>query len=148
MIPRVRTIKSKQLLKDALREMVKWNIGSVVVVKGGKPVGIVTERDISRNVAKGARTLKNQVKSVMSSPLIAVSPNEGIQSAMTIMLKNRVRRLPVIEKEKLVGILTERDILRWVLKLSHEPLIPKEIKQILEKPASSKPNSSQPSTER
>ena len=138
MITRVRTIKSKQLLKDALKEMVKRNIGSVVVVEDGKPVGIVTERDVSRSVAKGAKALRTQVKRVMSSSLVAVSPNTGIQSAMTIMLKNGIRRLPVVEKEKLVGIVTERDILRWVLKLTYEPVIPKEIKKILEKPAASK----------
>jgi len=133
MITRVRTIKSKQLLKDALKEMVKRNIGSLVTVEDGKPVGIVTERDVSRSVAKGAKALRTQVKRVMSSPLVTVSPNTSIENAMIKMLKNGIRRLPVIEKEKLVGIVTERDILRWVLKITYEPLIPQEIKQILEK---------------
>ena len=100
MIPQVRTIKSTQLLKDALKEMVKRNIGSLVIVEDGKPVGIVTERDVTRSVAKGARALRTQVKRVMSTPLITVSPDTDIQSAMTIILKNGIRRLPVIEKRE------------------------------------------------
>ena len=134
----VETVKLKDPLRHALMKMVKRNIGSVVVVQGEEPVGIVTERDISRCVAKGARALRTQVKNLMSSPLITVTRSATIQDAMTMMLKHGIRRLPVVEEGKLVGIVSERDLLRWVLRITYEPHVPLEIKEILERPPLSK----------
>jgi len=112
---------------------VKRNIGCVIVVDKRKPVGIVTERDISRQVAKGASALTVQVKRVMSSPLIFASRNTRNQEAMEMMLKHGIRRVPIVDGERLVGIVTERDLLRWVIRETYKPNIPPEIKEILEK---------------
>jgi CBS domain-containing protein len=135
---KVETIKPKEPLNRALQKMVKRNIGSVVVVEGEKPVGIVTERDISRCVARGTKTLKTQVKKLMSSPLVTIARSAAIQEAMMIMLKHGIRRLPVVEKEKLVGIISERDLLRWVLRVTNEPHFSPEIQAILDRPIFSK----------
>ena len=138
MSAKVVTVKPSMLLKDALKKMVKRNIGCIVVVDRGKPVGIVTERDISRQVAKGPKTLGIQVKRVMSSPLISVSPSGSNSQAMELMLKHGIRRLPVIDGKRLVGIITERDLLRWVVKITYEGNTPPEIKEILSRPNLSK----------
>jgi CBS domain-containing protein len=138
MTSNVETVKSKESLKDALRRIVARNIGCIVVVEENEPVGIITERDISRCVAKDENALKRQVKNVMSSPLITIEATESIHDALALILKHGVRRLPVMKQQKLIGIISERDVLRWVLKVSYEPLIPPEIKEILERPVQSK----------
>lgn len=129
----VEAVGPSALVKHALKRMVKRNIGCVIVVDKRRPVGIVTERDISRQVAKGARVLTVQVKRVMSSPLISASPNTRNQEAMEMMLKHGIRRVPIVDGERLVGIVTERDLLRWVIRETYKPNIPPEIKEILEK---------------
>jgi CBS domain-containing protein len=138
MVSPVETVNQTDLLEYALKKIVKKNIGCVVVVRGRKPVGIITERDISRRVAKGSKALMTKVKQVMSDPLISVAPSTPIEKAVYLMLKHGIRRLPVIEKEKLVGLVSERDLLRWVLQVSYEPQIPIEIKQILGRKAEAK----------
>ncbi len=138
MTVKVETVKSKEFLEHALKKMVKRNIGSVVIVEGGDPVGIITERDISRCVARGAKALRTQVNKLMSSPLITLARSATIQEAMTMMLKHGIRRLPVVEKGNLIGIVSQRDLLRWVVRITYEPHVPSEIKEILERPLLSK----------
>jgi CBS domain-containing protein len=132
MTAKVETVKPEESLKTALKRMVVRNIGSVVVVDGNEPVGILTERDVSRCVVRGTNALKRQVKNVMSSPLITISATQSVHDAVELMLKRGVRRLPVVKQRILVGIVSERDVLRWMLRVSYEPHIPSEIKEILE----------------
>ena len=139
MTAKVETIELKESLKQALRKMVKRNIGSIVVVEGASPVGILTERDISRYVARGTSGLKTQVKRLMSGPLITIASSATTQEAITTMLKHGVRRLPVVEKGKLIGIVSQRDLLRWVLRVTNEPIISSELREILERQPLSKP---------
>ena len=134
----VETAKPTESLKNVLKRLVKRNIGSIVVVEENEPVGIITERDISRCVARGTNALKRQVKNVMSRPLITVETTESVQHAMELMLKHGVRRLPVMKQRRLVGIVSERDVLRWVLRVTYEPHIPPEVREILEHPLRSK----------
>jgi len=134
----VETINPTASLKDALRKLVARNIGSVVVVEKNESVGIITERDISRRVARDKNALKRQVKTVMSRPLITAQTTESVEDAMALMLKHGVRRLPVMKQQKLVGIISQRDVLRWVLRVTYEPQIPPEVKEILEHPVQSK----------
>jgi CBS domain-containing protein len=131
MVGPVESVKPTDLLQYALKRIVKKNIGCVVVVERKKPVGIITERDISRQVAKNKRVLTAQVERVMSSPLVTVTSSTPIDKALYLMLKHGIRRLPVIEKEELVGLVSERDLLRWVLRISYEPQIPVEVQRIL-----------------
>jgi CBS domain-containing protein len=132
----VQTIKREDLLTDAVKKMVRANIGSVVVTESKKPVGLITERDVLRSVAKGARTLKSRAGRVMSSPVISISSDTPNQEAIKTMLKHGIRRLPIVDKGKLVGIVTERDLFKWVLQISYEPNLPPEIKEILALPLS------------
>jgi len=128
----VTTMKASDALAVAARKMVKQDIGSVVVVEGKDPVGIITERDITRQVVKGNSALKKTAKKVMSKLRVTASQNTSVQQAFELMLKNEVRRLPVLEDGRLVGIVTEKDLMRWVLRVSYEPNIPPHIKAILE----------------
>jgi CBS domain-containing protein len=126
------TMGSKANLATAAQTMVQHDIGSVVVVERGKPVGIVTERDITKQVIKGERLLKKPVRNVMTKALVTAPPNMLIQEAFELMLMNKVRRLPIVEENNIVGIVTEKDLMRWVLRVSYEPNIPKHIKMVLD----------------
>ena len=128
----VTTMKASDPLAVAAKKMVKQNIGSVVVLEGKEPVGIITERDITRQVVKGNSVLKKSAKKTMSKLRVTASPQMSVQQAFELMLKNEVRRLPVLDDGKLVGIVTEKDLMRWVLRVSYEPNIPPHIKSILE----------------
>jgi CBS domain-containing protein len=111
MISPVETVKPTDLVKSALKIMIRKDIGCVVVVEGRKPVGILTERDVSRKVTKTANVLMSRVRSVMSRPLITVTPHTLIEKAIYLMVRYGIRRLPVIEGEALVGLISERDLL-------------------------------------
>ena len=125
------TVKPADLLTLAAKKMVKRDIGSVVIMEGKKPVGIVTERDVTRQVVKGSKALKVRAGKVMSKLNVTASTNTSVQQAFELMLENKVRRLPVLDGGKLVGIVTEKDLMRWVLRVSYEPNVPPHIKSIL-----------------
>jgi CBS domain-containing protein len=98
---------------EAAKVMKKRNIGNVIVVEGDQPVGILTESDILKKVvAEGKNPEKTMVKDVMSTPIIVVDAYITLEEAMKTMGKCNVRRLPVIEDNKLIGIITQRDISR------------------------------------
>ena len=99
---------------DALRAMIDRDIGAVVVVEDSKPVGVFTERDVSRRILDDGELLVRRVGDVMSAPVVSVSPTDEVVFIFGIMTGKRIRRLPVIEGDRLVGIITERDLLRWV----------------------------------
>ena len=128
----VRTIDAEDDLLAALKIMVKHDIGSVVVVRDGKPIGIITERDIVKRIGNvGQSALSSNVSKLASSPLVTVSPDTKIWEAFTIMLKKGIRRLPVKDDGGLAGIVTERDLLKWVVRVTYEPNIPEEIKRLI-----------------
>jgi CBS domain-containing protein len=86
----------------------------VVVAEGETPVGVFTERDVTRRVLTDPDLLARRVGEVMSSPVVTTGPDEEIVTVFETMTARKIRRLPVVEGGRLVGILTERDLLRWV----------------------------------
>lgn len=99
---------------DALRSMVERDIGAVVVGEDGRPVGVFTERDVSRRILDDPKLLDREVGDVMSAPVVTVTPRDEVVFIFGLMTDKRIRRLPVVDGNKLVGIVTERDLLRWV----------------------------------
>jgi CBS domain-containing protein len=99
---------------DALRAMIDRDIGAVVVVEDGRPVGVFTERDVSRRILDDPKLLDRWVGDVMSAPVVTVTPTDEVVFIFGLMTGKRIRRLPVVEGDRLVGIITERDLLRWV----------------------------------
>lgn len=95
----------------AARRMGSANVGSLIIVSDDKPVGILTERDLVKKIVARAldpRSIK--VGEVMNTPLVTISPDASLREAATLMIKNKVKRLPVISDEKLVGIITDTDL--------------------------------------
>ncbi len=117
---RVREIMSRPVLTvdadanvlEAAAKMISANIGSLVVVHEGKPMGIITERDLVKKVvAKAEDPRRLRVGDVMNSPLIKIHPDASLRDAAAIMLKSGVKRLPVISDDgRLVGIITDTDL--------------------------------------
>ena len=132
MSTKVVTVKPTEKVNAVLRAMVRHKIGSILVVDKGKPVGIITERDVSTRLAKGQNLRIMMVKNTMSKPLLTVPPSMEIWQAVELMVREDLRRLPVIENKKLVGMITEKDILQWLVKVAYEPNMPDDLKKLLE----------------
>jgi len=102
---------------DVSKLMAEREIGSIVVVREGMPVGIVTERDfLKRVIVAGRDTKTTRIREVASSPVVTVDPDTSIASAILLMEKNKVRRLVAVEDGKLAGIVSSRDFMKY---LSH-----------------------------
>lgn len=128
------TVDITERVEEALRQMVKFDVGCIVIMDKEKPVGIITERDITRSALRGDSLLKLPVRSLMSRPLQTASPNDEISSTFEAMLKLGVRRLPIVDNGKLTGIVTETDLARWVLKVFYEPNLPESIRGLVTNP--------------
>ncbi|MFQ6128511.1 MAG: cyclic nucleotide-binding/CBS domain-containing protein [Thermoplasmata archaeon] len=107
------SVGPKETIDLVSKLMKDKGIGSLIVVRKGRPVGIVTEKDIvAKVVANDAKPSKIKVKEIMSSPVKTIHPHDSIEEAAKLMAKNKIRRLVVSEKNKLLGIVTENDILQ------------------------------------
>src|SRR3989344_4522618 len=93
-------------VKEAAQIMSKKNIGSLIILKKDKIAGIITEKDIMKNIS----SLDKKISSVMSKNVITVEHNDSIDNAALIITGHKIKRLPVLEKGKLVGIITATDI--------------------------------------
>jgi CBS domain-containing protein len=96
---------------SAAKKMSSANVGSLIIVCGDKPTGILTERDLVKKViAQGIDPRNLKVGEIMSSPVNAIEPDASLREAAALMLRTGVKRLPVIFKGKLVGIITDTDL--------------------------------------
>ncbi len=118
----VKTAREEDSVHQAVKTMSEHKISSVVIVGADmKPVGMFTEKDAIRVIAKEKDALGLRLKEVMSSPIISINVLTSIKMALVVMATKNMNHLPVTENEKLVGIVTEKDIFRFVLR--HEGLI-------------------------
>jgi CBS domain-containing protein len=100
---------------DAVAEMNRHRVGSVLVLEGGRLVGIFTERDVLRRVVGAAIDPKRSlVADVMTSGVITISPEATIEDTMVLFTEKRCRHLPVIDDGKLVGTISIGDVTRWM----------------------------------
>ena len=99
---------------DAITKIVEANVGSILVTEGGKVVGIMSERDYLRKVAIQGRTSHDTtVGEIMSAPLIYVTPDTTIEESMAIMTDRRIRHLPVVEDDDVIGIISIGDVVKF-----------------------------------
>ena len=110
------TIHPDSMVFDALAKMAEKDIGSLVVMDGEKLVGIVTERHYSRNVIlKGKKSPTTVVSDIMERDVIHVRPEQSVELCMALMTEQRVRHLPVLEGQKVVGIVSIGDLLKSII---------------------------------
>ncbi len=132
MTKKVLTLSPRRKTIDALNAMVKNDIGSIPVIEDGKLVGIITERDIVKEITKSFDYLDRRLSETAARNVITVSPETPLWEAFATLLRNKIRRLPVIQRGKLVGIVTERDLFKWVVRVAFEPNIPKDLLKLIE----------------
>jgi CBS domain-containing protein len=108
------TVAPNATVAQALRGMIDHDIGAVVVADGDAAVGVFTERDLTRAILDDGELLGRSVEDVMSSPVVTATPDEEVVFIFRRMSERHIRRLPVVEDGRLIGIVTERDLLRWV----------------------------------
>ena len=105
------TVDVESTVDAAANGMEKCGCGCCLVESRGKIVGIITERDIVRRVSATASSLKRvKVKSIMTSKLIVIHPNATVEQALQTMAENKIRRLPVVDRKGLVGVVSIVDI--------------------------------------
>ncbi|GIU71869.1 MAG: hypothetical protein KatS3mg003_1348 [Candidatus Nitrosocaldaceae archaeon] len=116
------TVEQGLSIQYAANIMKERGRGSLVVLDNRKPVGIITERDIVRRVVAEARDVnETKVKDAMSTPLITIGPEATVEAAAKVMYENGIRRLPVVENDNLVGIITSTDFVKAMIKEKKEP---------------------------
>jgi len=94
-------------VRGAAKIMSDRNIGSLIILKSSKIIGIITERDIMKNIS----SLSKGISSIMSKNVISVECNESIDNAALIMNEKKIKRLPIVDSGKLVGIITATDLI-------------------------------------
>ncbi|MBI3413308.1 MAG: CBS domain-containing protein, partial [Candidatus Aenigmarchaeota archaeon] len=113
MTRRIVTVGESASVQAAAELMKKRRVGSLIVMRGKNPVGIVTESDMIKKVVSRDLSAANlDVKEIMSKPLRYLSPEDNLNEAARKMIASKVRRLPVVKKGELIGILTHTDIAR------------------------------------
>ena len=115
------TDRSDDTLAEAARKMWKQQTGSLLVLEGEDLVGIITERDVLRAVASGMPLGETRVSEVMTKDLVTVHPGASLREAARIMTDRWIRHLPVLERGKLVGILSQRDLAGVLAGALNEP---------------------------
>ena len=116
MTKNVITIDLHKTVFDAAMLMSEKRIGCLVIMDGEVPLGIVTERDFVRRVVAKNLPSGAKVSEIMSKPLITVDPDSSLREAARLMIKNKIRRLPVVKENKLVGIIVVSDFARQISK--------------------------------
>jgi CBS domain-containing protein len=107
------TIDENTPVKEAAVIMNQHEIGCLIAVRKGKAIGIITERDLlKRVIVEGKNAKKTKVREVMSSPLEVVAPDTSLEEALRLMLQKKIKKLPVVEKNRLLGLVSLTDIAR------------------------------------
>jgi len=97
-------------INETAKMMEDAKVGAVIVMEDNVPIGIVTDRDFSVKVAAHAYQITEPVKQIMSSPLFSINSDESVRIAADLMHERKIRKLPVIDDENVVGIITATDI--------------------------------------
>lgn len=106
---RVRSVSSASNVLGAAKKMARWKIGCLVIVKGQRPIGIITEGDVSKAVARRLDPSTTPV-GFLRKRLITIGPDEKLEEAAKIMASHGIKKLPVMDGGKLVGMVTQTDI--------------------------------------
>jgi CBS domain-containing protein len=114
MTPNPTTCSRQSTVVDVAKVMTKEDVGAIPVVEGDRLAGVVTDRDlVVRVLAEGRDPQGTTVGEVASTDVVSVSPDDELDQALQLLAKNQVRRLPVVEGDRLVGIVAQADVARF-----------------------------------
>ncbi|MDH3764499.1 MAG: CBS domain-containing protein [Nitrosopumilus sp.] len=108
------SVNSSVTAADAARMMEDTGVGAIVVLENNMPVGIITDRDFAIKITAHSYPIDTPVRRIMSSPLISIDPNSDLWVASDLMSTRNVRKLPVIDDDKVIGIITSSDLVKHI----------------------------------
>ena len=110
------SISPEATVFEGIQMMAEKNIGALLVMDGDRLIGVISERDYTRKVAlKGKSSKQVQVQEIMSHTLHTITSRHTVEECMRIMTDNRVRHLPVLEGDKVVGVVSIGNLVNWII---------------------------------
>lgn len=120
---KVYTIPMEATVYQAVQLMAEKEVGALVVLSAGQMAGLISERDYARKVVlRGRNSHYTTVREVMVCPVPHVSASHSVEECMHLMTTRRVRHLPVLEGEEVIGILSQGDVVNWILKTQRDTI--------------------------
>ncbi|HVP16495.1 MAG TPA: CBS domain-containing protein [candidate division Zixibacteria bacterium] len=139
MVREVITTRRDSTLEEAVKLMNEHEIGCLIVTENNEPIGILTERDLLKRILAKSKDLKRmKVEEVMSTPLISVEPNAQLGDVSRLMFEKNIKKMPIVKKGELLGLVTLTDVLRIqpqlikMYKIFSNGLAPRRIKKVFD----------------